>query len=215
MSSKPSARPHAADQRRSTIQDSIAGYLLKLEASRYLIVGASPFGITRKLLGALKQLTLIDIRPARLDKVRSTVDGAIDLVLVREGDEFSGFGDGSFCGVVFFDVLHHFPEKRRVIRETRRILRAGGHALFVEPNISSKWTREYDQFGALKDSIYKRSLITQLADSGFEVQVHTMADFTSEARRDGFVRRYTRGLLQKFKVDPFFRIYLTARALSP
>jgi SAM-dependent methyltransferase len=198
------------NERRSAIQDSIATHLLKSDASRYLVVGASPFDITRRLLGASKQVTLIDIRPDRLEKVRSRVEGEIDLVLVPEGDEFSGFGDGSFCTVVYFDVLHHFPDKPRVIRETRRILRAGGQSLLVEPNISSKWNREFDQFGVLKDSIYKRSLITLLAANRFEVDVHTMSDFTSVAGR-GFVRRHTRDLLQRWKADPLFRIYLMAR----
>jgi len=199
-------------QRRSLIQDALASYLLKLEATRYLIVGASPFTITRSLLAASKRLSLIDIRADRLDKVRSTVDGEIDLVLVEEGDEFSSFADGSFGGVVYYDVLHHFPDKRRVLRETRRVLCNDGHALFVEPNISTKWMNERDQFGALKDSVYKKTLLTMLADCGFEVAVHTMSDFIPEAGRDGAVRHYARRLLQRSSIDPFFRIYMMARA---
>jgi ubiquinone/menaquinone biosynthesis C-methylase UbiE len=193
------------------LERSVGVYVASFTASRYLVVGASPHLLTTELIGCSKTVTMIDIRRDRLDKAARRFE-RVECVLVEEGDEFSSFDDRSFDCVVFYDVLHHFPHKKKAIAETRRILREQGSAFFSEPNISSKLRREYDQFGVLKDSIYKGSFISILSENSFDVDVHTYSEFVAEARSEMAMRRRLRNALQRFGADPLFRIYLTAKS---
>ncbi len=195
-----------------TLEATIGKHIASFESRRYLVVGASPIYATLEILKNSKHVTMIDIRQQKIDKV-AAMDGFSDVefVLVREGEEFAAFDDGSFDCVVFYDVLHHFPEKKRVIAETRRILGDSGYAFFSEPNISSKVRREYDQFGVLKDSLYKASFVSLLSRHMFDVQIHTLKDFLPNHRIGSSLRHHLRTVMQRLSVDPIFRIYMTAK----
>ncbi|HEX5705042.1 MAG TPA: methyltransferase domain-containing protein [Pyrinomonadaceae bacterium] len=43
------------------------------------------------------------------------------------------FADESFDALICIDSMNHFPERERVFREWRRVLRSGGRALFTDP----------------------------------------------------------------------------------
>jgi SAM-dependent methyltransferase len=43
------------------------------------------------------------------------------------------FDDDSFDALVCIDALNHFPDRARVLREWRRVLRPGGRAVFTDP----------------------------------------------------------------------------------
>lgn len=43
------------------------------------------------------------------------------------------FEDESFDAVVCIDAINHLPDRLRVLREWRRVLRPGGHLLFTDP----------------------------------------------------------------------------------
>ena len=43
------------------------------------------------------------------------------------------FDDGTFDAVVCVDSMNHLPERLGVLREWRRVLRAGGRAIFTDP----------------------------------------------------------------------------------
>jgi 2-polyprenyl-3-methyl-5-hydroxy-6-metoxy-1,4-benzoquinol methylase len=191
---------------------SIGSYISSFPCERYLVVGASPLQITKEILREDKKVTMIDIRPDKLSKVaRNEIGSKVSLVLVEEGGEFARFSDGSFDCVVFYDVLHHFPDKERVIAETKRILTDDGYAFFSEPNISSKWRREYDQFGELKNSIYKRTFISLLKSIMFDVRIHTLTDFVDVRAYENIMIRHLKERFQKTSIDPLFRIYVMAQ----
>jgi len=195
------------------LETSIGRHIASFKAVTYLVVGASPIYATGELLKQSKDVTMIDIRQKKIDKV-AAMDGFADVefLLVTKGDEFSCFSDCSFDCVLFYDVLHHFSEKKRVIKETKRILKKNGSAFFSEPNISSKLKREYDQFGVLKDSLYKWSFISILSRNMFDVDVHALTDFLPDHKVGSRLRHHIRRMMQRLSVDPLFRIYMTARA---
>jgi SAM-dependent methyltransferase len=43
------------------------------------------------------------------------------------------FTDGSFDAVTCIDSIHHFPDRRAVLAEWRRVLRPGGRILYTDP----------------------------------------------------------------------------------
>jgi SAM-dependent methyltransferase len=43
------------------------------------------------------------------------------------------FADGSFDAVTCIDSIHHFPDRRAVLAEWRRLLRPGGRILYTDP----------------------------------------------------------------------------------
>jgi SAM-dependent methyltransferase len=47
------------------------------------------------------------------------------------------FADGSFDTVLIRDLLHHVRDRARVLSEARRVLRAGGRLMLIEPNARS------------------------------------------------------------------------------
>jgi len=195
------------------LETSIGRHIASFKAVTYLVVGASPIYATGELLKKFKDVTMIDIRQKKIDKVAAMTGFAdVKFLLVTPGDEFSGFADGSFDFVLFYDVMHHFSEKKRVIRETKRILKKNGSAFFSEPNISSKLRREYDQFGVLKDSLYKKSFISMLSRNMFDVDIHALTDFLPNHKSGTRLRHHMRRVMQRLSVDPLFRIYMTARA---
>jgi SAM-dependent methyltransferase len=54
---------------------------------------------------------------------------------LMEGDaENLPFESGSFDGVLLSGLVHHFPDPRRLAREVKRILKAGGRFVAFDPN---------------------------------------------------------------------------------
>jgi len=49
--------------------------------------------------------------------------------------------DGSIDAVFFGGVIHHFPDKTKVIEECRRVLKKGGKILAIEPNYDDFFQR--------------------------------------------------------------------------
>jgi SAM-dependent methyltransferase len=43
------------------------------------------------------------------------------------------FGDGSFDAITCIDAINHLPDRSRVLREWRRVLKPGGRLLFTDP----------------------------------------------------------------------------------
>ncbi len=171
---------------------------------KVLIFGASNRDLVEELIARDKKVTLLDIRESAFDKFYGL---KITKKLVKKDQEFEGVSNQNT--IFFFDTLHHVHDKRQKISECFNILEEGGTVILYEPNIFTKVMREYDQFGELKESIYKLSLIKLLKKNGFEVDLHSPEELHSR-------KRQLKNLiiaLQKSAVDPIFRILLIATKL--
>jgi SAM-dependent methyltransferase len=74
----------------------------------------------------------IDLSPFILDKARARLGPAVPLV---RGDAMSlPFASGAFDRVLCSEVLEHVLNPESVVRELRRVLRPGGHAVVSVPN---------------------------------------------------------------------------------
>lgn len=171
-----------------------------------LVFGASNGALVQDLTRRGKQLTLVDIRQAALDRFH---DSGAHLRLVVEGQEFDGF-HGCFDSVLFYDTLHHVRDKQRKLDECRNVLVSAGKVVLYEPNIATKLTREYDQFGELKDSVYKLTLRRMLKRSGFRVRVMPAESLAPRSRR--FKRLIA--WIQETTYDPVFRILMLAQRVD-
>ncbi len=70
---------------------------------------------------------------ARSYAAQSQVGAAFDVADVRA----LPFDDGTFSSVTSFGVIEHFRDSQTAVHETYRVLRPGGWALFVQPNLFS------------------------------------------------------------------------------
>jgi len=66
-------------------------------------------------------------------RVQSTsLAGKVEF-LTSDANEPLPFEDGSFDAIVCNDAINHFKDRRHVLREWGRVLRAGGRCLFTDP----------------------------------------------------------------------------------
>jgi len=107
--------------------------------------------------------------------------------------------DGSVDVVFMSNLLEHLPDKEavwEVLLEVRRICRAGGRMLLLQPNVRYSW-REYWDFFDHRIPLSDRSMVEVLEMAGFAV-VKTLPRFlplTTKSRlpQAGFlVRLYLR-----------------------
>lgn len=176
----------------------------KVTGEKVLIFGASNFSLVDRLVKQNKKITLIDIRQKPLDNFKE-FGKSVKLRLVKEGYEFEGLSD--YHTIFFYDTLHHIKNKNKKIKECSRILTKGGSIILYEPNICSKLSREYDQFGELKNSMYKFNLFRILRKNGFKIGLLSSEKLLSRKRR--FKSLIIS--LQKTRFDPRYRIILIAK----
>jgi SAM-dependent methyltransferase len=73
--------------------------------------------------------------------------------------------------IVIFGILHHIPEWRRVIKECRRILTAGGKMFIEEPN--ENILRNFEKlfhWGHFDSDFSLFELEKELLNSGFKIE---------------------------------------------
>jgi ubiquinone/menaquinone biosynthesis C-methylase UbiE len=89
---------------------------------------------TAKLLDVAERVTLVDIHKENIDFCRKRFAAHGDRVqfVVNNGTDLAGIKTGSATLVYCFDAMVHFDSDvvRSYLRETRRVLRIGGHAFF-------------------------------------------------------------------------------------
>jgi 2-polyprenyl-3-methyl-5-hydroxy-6-metoxy-1,4-benzoquinol methylase len=171
---------------------------------RVLVFGASNVTLVEELLQSEREVTLIDIRQQAFEKFEPFGD-RVKLVLVNEHEEFEQLR-GPFDTILFYDTLHHVGDKQTKIAECRQVLAPSGVIVIYEPNISSKFLREYDQFGVLKDSMYKWSLIRLLKRNDFRVRLLSAEQLVPTNRT---MKRFVQ-FMQKTVIDPNYRILMLA-----
>ncbi len=168
---------------------------------RVLIFGASNTTLVEELVRKNREVALLDIRQSAFSKFK---EFKVDMLLVQEGKEFDGVG--KYNTIIFYDTMHHLQDKNKIIKECLKILKGKASILLYEPNIYTKLIREYDQFGELKNSMYKWSLIRLLKKNAFKVKLLSSEELISRKRK---FKRFIISL-QKMQIDPIFRILLIA-----
>ncbi|MBW2991792.1 class I SAM-dependent methyltransferase [Candidatus Woesearchaeota archaeon] len=170
-----------------------------------LIFGASNDVLIKDILNYCKKIVLIDIRQESLDKFKGMYP-LVELKLVKEGREFEDFSN-MFNSIIFYDTLHHVKNKDKKIKECYDILKENGFIILYEPNIYSKLIKEYDQFGKLKNSIYKYQLFKILKKNGFKVRLLSSEELLSRKR---MLKKFVI-YMQKSFFDPRYRILMIAK----
>ena len=56
---------------------------------------------------------------------------------IMDAADMSAFADQSKDIVVIFDILHHIPDWRKVVRECHRVLKVGGKLFLEEPSATA------------------------------------------------------------------------------
>ena len=86
-----------------------------------------------------------DISPGVIRAAKELDQKTVYLV----GDvENTSFGDETFDVIVCGGVLHHVPNKEKMLKEIRRILKKGGYFLSYDPNLSNPFMWFYKDFWA-------------------------------------------------------------------
>ena len=92
--------------------------------------------------------------------------------MVMDAADMSLFSDQSKDVVVIFDILHHIPEWRQVVRECHRVLKVGGRMFLEEPSATA--VRLWDaifHWDHPKDALFSRSeLEAHLREVGFTIR---------------------------------------------
>lgn len=123
---------------------------------RILDVGGG-YGRIAGPLARTHEVVLCDISPEMLEEAARRWP---DLELVRADARRLPFGDADFDAVLALDLMPHVGDLEPVLRELRRVVRAGGKVVFDTTNRSPWWTIAYPSY---VDRRPKRLLLTMLA----------------------------------------------------
>lgn len=105
-------------------QDEAIRRLALLPRERLLDLGCGTgraLGVVRGAVGADSSLEML--RQAPRGRAACALAGALP------------FGDGAFDALLCTNSFHHYPEPVLTLRELRRVLKPGGRAVIVDPNL--------------------------------------------------------------------------------
>jgi phosphatidylethanolamine/phosphatidyl-N-methylethanolamine N-methyltransferase len=115
----------------------------RLPGSRILEMGVGT-GLALPRYSAEKRITGIDLSAEMLAFARARVAerrlGNVDALLELDAEQ-TGFEDASFDIAVAMFVASVVPDARRLLAEMRRVVRPGGHLLFVNHFAATKGVR--------------------------------------------------------------------------
>ena len=141
---------------------------------KVLELGCGSGYFTKELAKLPIDLVAIDISPSLLEVARKSI--VSPRVQIVEGNAYDlDFADHSFDSVVGSSVLHHL-ECDAAIRETYRVLKPGGWAVFTEPNMMNPQIAVQKNVPAIKrylgdsdmeTAFFKWSLKRELLNHGF------------------------------------------------
>lgn len=101
----------------------------------------------------------IDLMPEQIELAKKRPGLPNSEFLVMDASAMAAIAETSKDAIVIFDILHHIPKWREVIRECHRVLRNGGRLLLEEPNGAAvkfwdgifKWNHPKEALFSLKE----------------------------------------------------------------
>lgn len=114
----------------------------------------------------------IDLMPEMIDLAKKQSGLGNAAFLVMDAADMSRFPDQSKDIVVIFDILHHIPKWREVVKECHRVLKLGGKLFLEEPNATA--VRLWDSifhWGHPQEALFsRRELESHLHEVGFLIR---------------------------------------------
>jgi ubiquinone/menaquinone biosynthesis C-methylase UbiE len=146
---------------------------LREQAQDILEVGCGA-GYGAVLLSTLrpKSYVGIDLMPEMIVLAKNQPGLTSAEFLVLDAADMSVFLDQSKDIVVIFDILHHIPEWRQVVRECHRVLKVGGKFFLEEPSATAVklWDAIF-HWHHPKDALFsRRELEGHLREVGFTIR---------------------------------------------
>ncbi|PXV59136.1 Methyltransferase domain-containing protein [Dyella jiangningensis] len=158
--------------------DQIEAELHAMVPGRVLDLGCGGGHVTYRAAPLAREVVACDVTPDMLDAVRRTaVERGLDNVAVQAAPaERLPFDDDAFDVVVARYTTHHWHSRDAGLREARRVLKAGGRAIFIdvispEHALLDSWLQTLE---LLRDVSHVRNYrasewIAALAAAGFTV----------------------------------------------
>jgi SAM-dependent methyltransferase len=125
-----------------------------------LDVACGPGTLVCGLARHVRNATGIDLTPAMLDQARATQAAqGIGNVSWDQGDVTAlPYGDGRFDIVTCRFAFHHFPAPLAVLREMRRVCRAGGRIVVADSAPATGKAEAFNAMERLRDPSHTRAL---------------------------------------------------------
>lgn len=114
----------------------------------------------------------IDLMPEMIDLATKQPGLQNAQFMVMDAADMSLFPDGSKDVIVIFDILHHIPQWRQVVRECHRVLTAGGRMFLEEPSATAirLWDAIF-HWDHPRDALFSsRELEAYLREVGFTIR---------------------------------------------
>ncbi len=129
-------------------------------------LGCGTGSLSLSLARHVAHVHAIDGSPAMLDAARQRLHGQSNVTVASGSLEALPLDDASLDVAVLMLVLHHVAEPSRVLKEARRVLRAGGRLLIADMQAHER--EEYrTQMGHVWLGFDERSLRGWLSKAGF------------------------------------------------
>lgn len=129
-------------------------------------LGCGTGSLSLSLARHVAHVHAIDGSPAMLDAARQRLQGQLNVTVAEGSLEALPLDDASLDVAVLMLVLHHVAEPSRVLKEARRVLRAGGRLLIADMTAHER--EEYrTQMGHVWLGFDERSLRGWLSKAGF------------------------------------------------
>ncbi|HEX3985145.1 MAG TPA: methyltransferase domain-containing protein [Acidobacteriaceae bacterium] len=151
---------HSPAARNEDIVERILRLAQLSPADTALDVASGPGVLACALARHVHHATGIDLTPAMLDQARTTqTDTGLTNLQWDLGDVTAmPYAAGSFSVVTCRFAFHHFPEPLPVLREMRRVTRAGGRIVVADSAPSAAKADAFNAMEGLRDPSHTRAL---------------------------------------------------------
>lgn len=187
----------------------VAHIIQLVRGNRVLDMGCGS-GITSCFLARCGyQVTGVDISKdmIKVAKIRAKKEGVkIDF---KVGTFENYYKPNYYDTVVFYDALHHSPDKMLAIKQAYKNLKKGGVMLLFEPNLIHKWQNRIDKFGRIEEGLYKWGWSYIIKTVGFrEIESYFVYDRIYPKTIQGIMELVLRFLYQLMPADISTRVIM-------